>query len=133
MERTFYSSSPAQTEEIASSLAHELCGLIAFYGRMGAGKTAFIRGFVGALNPSARVSSPTYTVVNSYSETLYHLDLYRIENEEDLESVGFYDIPKDATILCEWSENLPEDVRIDAKIFIEQSEEDDTRIIKVVN
>ncbi len=132
MERIFTSNSPAETEAIAADLSKELHGFIALYGRMGAGKTAFVRGFVGQFLPSARVSSPTYTVMNAYSDELYHLDLYRLSGEDDLESIGFFDIPQKATVLCEWAEHLPNDIHVDYSIYIEPKQ-GDQRIIKVVH
>lgn len=132
METVYRSESPGQTEQIAGELAGMLSGMIALFGQMGAGKTAFVRGFVRTLSEETRVSSPTYTVMNCYSPSLYHLDLYRIASEEDLESIGFYDIPRDATVLCEWAEHLPPDVQVDARVYLEAGDTADTRIIKVV-
>lgn len=132
MEKVFCSQSPAETEDIAKQLSRELFGLIALRGNMGAGKTAFARGFVMGRYPSVRASSPTYTVMNAYADDLYHLDLYRLESADDFESIGFYDIPINATVLCEWPENLPDDVKPSAIVIIESSDEENKRIIKVV-
>ena len=132
MEEIFLSASVDETREIAADLAARLNGLIAFYGTMGVGKTAFVSGFVRGRGVTCRVSSPTYTVMNCYSEDLYHLDLYRVESEDDLESVGFYDIPSDATVLCEWAERLPDHIRPDVSIYLERTDLGDGRKIKVV-
>ncbi len=81
---------------------------IALTGDLGAGKTAFVRGLCREFCPTARVSSPTYTVMRCYEGgvcTFYHFDMYRITSPEDLESVGFYDC--DGVIAAEWSENIP--------------------------
>lgn len=67
---------------------------IALYGDLGAGKTAFTRGLASVLAPSAYVRSPTYTLVNEYSgdkAVISHFDVYRISDEDDLYSTGFYD------------------------------------------
>lgn len=133
MEQIFVTTSVSQTEELAASLSSILHGLVALHGEMGAGKTAFVRGFVRQLLPDVRVSSPTYTVMNAYSDTLYHLDLYRVDSEDDLESVGFYDIPKNATVFCEWASRLPEDIKPDFHVYLETEGASDRRIIKVVD
>ncbi|HOJ48220.1 MAG TPA: tRNA (adenosine(37)-N6)-threonylcarbamoyltransferase complex ATPase subunit type 1 TsaE [Bacillota bacterium] len=101
----------ADTERIASEIAGHLKkgSFLALYGEMGAGKTAFVRGLVKALIPECLdlVHSPTFAIVNEYAGrelTIYHFDLYRIKNEEDLYSTGFYDYPDDCIIVTEWSE-----------------------------
>ena len=79
-------------------------------GDLGVGKTAFVRGFVSALLPDARVKSPTYTIVNEYrgaSIPVFHFDVYRIEGEDDLYSTGYYDYLDAGYLLCEWSEKIP--------------------------
>ena len=81
---------------------------VALYGDLGAGKTAFVRGIAAVVTPGAEVSSPTYTIVNEYQgaqNILCHFDMYRISNEDDLESIGFYDY-KDSIIAAEWCENI---------------------------
>ena len=79
-------------------------------GDLGVGKTAFVRGFVSALAPGARVKSPTYTIVNEYRGgriPVFHFDVYRIEGEDDLYSTGYYDYLDAGYLLCEWSEKIP--------------------------
>lgn len=111
MEKRFLSNSDSETEAIGADLAKELShgDFLAFYGDLGAGKTAFIRGLVHALIPDAPVQSPTYTIVNEYHSKDYricHCDMYRIETEDDLESIGFFDYT-DCIIAAEWSEKIP--------------------------
>ena len=81
---------------------------IAMYGDLGAGKTTFVRGLCRVLAPGKRVCSPTFTVVNEYRGefTVRHCDMYRIENEDDLYSVGFYDFDDGVTV-AEWCEKIP--------------------------
>ena len=131
MSRVFLSHSPEETKKIAAQLSEELHGFIALYGRMGVGKTAFAAGFIQARFPNVRVSSPTYTVMNCYSDELYHLDLYRLSGEDDLESVGFYDIDSAATVLCELPQRLPQGIVPDVCITMELDSDGETRIIKV--
>ena len=105
--------SPEETEAVGTALAEYLKskgirdGFIAMRGDLGAGKTAFTRGFARVFCPEARVKSPTFAIVNVYrGETvIYHMDTYRITNDDDLYSTGFYDI-EDGFIICEWSENI---------------------------
>ena len=82
---------------------------LALYGDLGAGKTAFVRGLASVVTPGAHVCSPTYTIVNEYrggGRVLCHLDLYRIEGEDDLYSVGFYDY-EGVMMAAEWCEKAP--------------------------
>ena len=79
---------------------------------MGVGKTAFVRGFTKVFSPAALVRSPTFALVNEYpskeSRRVFHFDMYRITDEDDLYSIGYYDYLDDGSIcLVEWSENIP--------------------------
>ncbi len=111
MNDVFFTDSDLETEALGATLAPRLKhgDFLAFYGDLGAGKTAFIRGLVHALIPDAPVQSPTYTIVNEYTSQNYkicHCDMYRIESEDDLESVGFYDYD-DCILAAEWCEKIP--------------------------
>ena len=74
------------------------------------GKPAFVRGFASALAPTARVKSPTFSLVNEYRGTplsVFHFDMYRIEDEDTLYAIGFYDyLDRRGVCLVEWSENI---------------------------
>lgn len=99
-----------ETEATAYEFAKMLqCGdVVAFYGELGAGKTAFVRGMAKYLAPEARVSSPTYALVNEYEGadcTLCHFDMYRVHGEDDLYSIGFWDYT-DCIMAIEWAENI---------------------------
>jgi tRNA threonylcarbamoyladenosine biosynthesis protein TsaE len=105
------SKSTTETENIASDFAKLLQpgDIIAFYGGLGAGKTAFMRGIAKGLGLDAFVSSPTFTICNEYigKISIFHFDMYRIQTEADLESIGFYDyLDKPAIIAIEWFENI---------------------------
>ncbi|MBQ7365349.1 MAG: tRNA (adenosine(37)-N6)-threonylcarbamoyltransferase complex ATPase subunit type 1 TsaE [Clostridia bacterium] len=105
------SHSAKETESAGILLASQLKGdeFVAMYGDLGAGKTAFVRGVASVIAPMYDVSSPTYTIVNEYGEgkgRLCHFDMYRIDSEDDLESIGFYDYT-DCILIAEWSENIP--------------------------
>lgn len=111
--------SPEQTEKVGFDLAKDLQSnfalppFIALYGDLGVGKTAFVRGFTKVFSPSALVRSPTFALVNEYptqkgQRHLFHFDMYRITDEDDLYSIGYYDYLDDSSIcLVEWSENIP--------------------------
>ena len=101
-----------ETEAVAQDFAQKLIpgDFLAFYGDLGSGKTAFIRGIADILCPGVRVSSPTYAIVNEYrgKTEIYHFDMYRITDEDSLYSVGFYDyFDRNGIIASEWCENIP--------------------------
>lgn len=114
--KEFVSRSVAETEAIAGEIAKELHpgSVLALYGDLGAGKTAFARGLVKALCPECLplVHSPTFAIVNEYrgeQVTVYHFDLYRLKDEDDLYSTGFFEcLVGDGIVVTEWSENFPE-------------------------
>ena len=110
--------SPEETELVGFELAKEteknssLPSFIALYGDLGVGKTAFVRGFTKVFSPNALVRSPTFALVNEYptkcTRRVFHFDMYRITDEDDLYSIGYYDYLNDGSIcLVEWSENIP--------------------------
>ena len=121
MIKEFHTKSVEETEAVGKELALSIdkckpC-FIAMYGDLGVGKTAFVRGLASVLAPSARVKSPTYTVVNKYDGgilPLYHLDVYRINDEDELYSIGFDDYVNTGICVVEWSENIPESIPSDA-------------------
>lgn len=114
MKYEFHTHSPEETEKIASDFAStvkdEKNAFIAMFGDLGAGKTAFVRGLASVIAPNARVKSPTYTIVNEYKGdgvSLFHFDLYRISDDDELYSTGFYDYLNRGICVAEWSENIP--------------------------
>lgn len=135
MGETFRSESVAMTEEYGRQLAKELSSgtVVAFYGGMGMGKTAMVRGIADGLGLDAEVSSPTFALVHHYggNPPLVHFDMYRVTGWDDLYSTGFFEyLDEGAILVVEWSENieaaLPEQT---VRIRIEQVD-DSTRLIK---
>lgn len=111
--------SAADTERVGEELAKYILStptlprFVALYGDLGVGKTAFVRGFTSAVAPDARVKSPTFALVNQYKGeriSVFHFDMYRIEDEDDLYSIGFFDYVDNGICLCEWSENIEESI-----------------------
>ena len=116
MKKEYISHSTDDTEAIGGTIAKALDGasipraVIAMRGEMGVGKTAFTRGFLSALG-GAGAKSPTYTVVNEYraKRRVFHFDMYRIDGEDDLLSIGYDDyLDTDGYAIIEWSENITE-------------------------
>lgn len=132
----YKSCSVEETEKIAFYLSKKLNGteVIAMYGDLGAGKTAFTRGLVNGFEIDDEVSSPTFSLVNEYRGDfpIYHFDMYRIDSWEDLYSIGFFDYLGNGLIVIEWSENiegaLPED---SIKVTITKGVSADERIIEI--
>ena len=126
--------SPAETEELGARLAAALQGgcVVAMFGGLGMGKTAFVRGMATGRGLDAEVSSPTFALVQDYGgqPPLVHFDMYRIETWDDLYSTGFFDyIDMGAILAVEWSEQiegaLPEDA---VRVTFERLSDTDRRI-----
>jgi len=84
--------------------------VVALYGDLGAGKTAFTRGLAAGLGISMCVSSPTFTIVNEYPGEipLFHFDMYRLESENELFDIGWDDyLDRNGVCAVEWSEKVP--------------------------
>ena len=137
-----YTTSPQETERVGALLAEKLeregvkRAFIAMRGEMGVGKTAFTRGFATHFGISG-VKSPTYTIVNEYRGkdcSIFHFDLYRISDGDDLYSVGYDDyLARDGYAIIEWSERIPEEIPEDA-IFVSISrvaDREEERIIEI--
>ncbi len=130
------SNSFEETEDIAKNFASKLEGaqVVAFYGDLGSGKTAFVRGFADYFGLKDEVCSPTFSLVNEYKSPkvkIYHFDMYRIKTFQDLESTGFFDYLGQGIILIEWSENISKYIPNDAiKIKITKSAEN-SRILEI--
>lgn len=121
--------SPEETIEFAKKIGAVLKkgDVIAYKGGLGAGKTTFTRGLAMGAGLEDEVYSPTFALINEYAGdvNIYHFDMYRIENTDDLETTGFFDYPmEDSIFVIEWSENII-DALPENTIFIQINRIDD--------
>jgi tRNA threonylcarbamoyladenosine biosynthesis protein TsaE len=107
-------------------------------GDLGMGKTTLVRGMAAALGaPPEDVTSPTFTLVHEYKgrkTRLIHLDLYRLETEQEIESIGLWELADapDALVLVEWGDRFNSVLeRADAEIAITQGEVENERLLHV--
>ena len=106
--------SPAETEELGCRLGRALRPgtVVAYFGGLGMGKTAFTRGLAQGLGCRGRVTSPTFTIVNEYHDgrlPFYHFDVYRLSCEEEMDDIGYEEyFFGDGVCLVEWAELFPD-------------------------
>jgi len=106
----YISHSEAETESLGARLASVLApgSVVAYRGGLGMGKTAFTRGLAKGLGYAGRVTSPTFTIVNEYTGgrlPLFHFDIYRLADEDDLYDIGWDDyLDRGGICAVEWSE-----------------------------
>lgn len=143
--KSIRTSSVEKTEDEGRELARALLAdeslprFVALEGDLGVGKTAFVRGFVSYISPTSLVRSPTFALVNEYGkrgeQKVFHFDVYRITDEEDLYSTGFYDYLDGHSIcLVEWSENIRyafPDEYFTVRIEKDDADNADSRLISV--
>ncbi len=103
--------SERETEEAGAAFAAGIPDgtVVAMYGELGAGKTAFVRGMAQGMGLDCRVNSPTFTIVNEYlgARTLLHFDMYRLGSADELWDIGWDDyLSRGAVCAVEWSENV---------------------------
>ena len=136
--QTFISRSEAQTEAVGEQFAKNLADgtVVAMYGDLGAGKTAFVRGMARGMGLTCRVSSPTFTIVNEYcgERELIHFDMYRLNDSDELFDIGWEDyLLRGGVCAVEWSENVS-DALPEGTVFVtiaRHETRDDWRIITV--
>lgn len=134
---TFISHDFNQTEMIGQKLAKKLKkgDVVALFGGLGMGKTAFVRGLAKGLSIKEDVSSPTFSIVHDYggNPALIHFDMYRVNTWEDLNTTGFFDyLDLNEILAIEWSENIESALPQNSIcVEISKGESDDDRIIKI--
>ena len=133
----YYTCNTDQTEALGAALAEQLApgDVVAFFGDLGAGKTAFVRGMARGLGILESVTSPTYTVVNEYLSgrmPLFHFDLYRLSGPDDLFDIGWEDyLDRGGVCAVEWSERAEELLEDAVRVTIRMADGPDSREITI--
>lgn len=133
--------SAEETRRIAAELAERLSDgdVVLLSGDLGAGKTQFAQGVADGLGVTEPVTSPTFNLVFEYASgriPLYHFDLYRLEDAQQLEDIGFYELSDESTpgiALIEWADLFPEEMPEDAIAVIIRKDPADpsARVIEI--
>jgi tRNA threonylcarbamoyladenosine biosynthesis protein TsaE len=133
----FISHSEAETLEIAANFAKNISAgsVVALYGTLGAGKSAFCRGFIQSLCKTVEdVPSPTFTLLQTYEAPLfeiYHFDMYRLKTPEEAYELGIEDAFLDGVSLIEWPEKIGSLLPKNAIRITFQIQEDQSRLITI--
>lgn len=127
-----------ETQALGQRLAKRLLpgDVIAYFGDLGAGKTALTRGIAQGLGVTDLVTSPTYTIVNEYLTgriPLFHFDMYRLSSSDELFDIGWEDyLSRGGVCAVEWSENVEDALQDAIRVTIEKdADEPDTRHITI--
>jgi tRNA threonylcarbamoyladenosine biosynthesis protein TsaE len=138
-ETSYKTNSAEETIELGRRLAGRMSPpkLVLLRGDLGAGKTTMVKGIAEAFGVASQddVTSPTFTLVHEYrgpEVSVYHIDLYRIETERELATLGLEDLIVDErnVVLIEWGEKFPRLVRErDIEIAIERTGEAERRVV----
>lgn len=127
-----------ETQALGQKLASRLApgDVIAYFGDLGAGKTAFTLGLAQGLGITDPVTSPTYTIVNEYLSgriPLFHFDMYRLSSSDELFDIGWEDyLSRGGVCAVEWSENVEDALQDAIRVTIEKdADEPDTRHITI--
>lgn len=133
---TYITNNVNETEELGAKFAKNLPGgtVIAMYGDLGAGKTAFVRGMAKGMGLECRVTSPTFTIVNEYlgDRELIHFDMYRLGSADELFDIGWEDyLSRGAVCAVEWSENVEDAFTGDEISLTIEKIDDDKRKITI--
>ena len=133
--------SPQETRKLASDFIEKHNDnklIIALHGDLGSGKTCFVQGLAAGLKCRRFVTSPTFTLINEYHDgirPLYHIDLYRLENERQVHGLGFEDyLESDGIVAVEWAERAGD--LLPAKtihIQFKTTDDPEERIITILN
>ncbi|MGI5985835.1 MAG: tRNA (adenosine(37)-N6)-threonylcarbamoyltransferase complex ATPase subunit type 1 TsaE [Clostridiales bacterium] len=124
-----------ETEQAGAEFAKRLYpgAIVAMYGGLGSGKTAFVRGMARGLNSPDRVTSPTFTIVNEYAGSfpLFHFDMYRLGSANELFDIGWDDyLARGGICVVEWSENVGDAFDgTEIKVVIEKLSDTERKII----
>lgn len=135
MKKIFMTHSPEETIALARKIGVLLHAgdVLAYRGDLGAGKTTFTRGIALGMGLPDTVTSPTFNLVHAYGTPplmLCHFDMYRIDDEEELETTGFYDYPPEECVFAvEWSENIESALPLHTiRLTLERTGDEERRI-----
>ena len=141
MTREFTTTSPQETIALGKELAASLAPpkLVLLRGDLGAGKTTLVKGIAEGFEAASQndVTSPTFTLIHEYrgpSATLYHIDLYRVDTQRELETLGLDDLMDDRSVLLiEWGDKFERFARErDVEVALERISENE-RLIKLIS
>lgn len=160
MAKTIITKNFSETQKLGKEIAHDLIngGVIALYGDLGSGKTTFTQGLAMGLGIKKKIISPTFIIMRSYNlpviarpfgselmveeryyeaipKNFFHIDLYRIKNEKDIEELGITEILNDPgnIVVIEWPEKIKNFLpAIRTEIFFEYLDEN-KRKIQIIN
>ena len=131
---TVVTHAPQETAALAKRLgaAADAGTVLCLVGDLGAGKTLFTQGFARGLGVTEEVTSPTFALMNQYCGRLpvTHFDLYRLEREEELDEIGFYEFaePSGGVVLIEWADKFPDALpKPHIRLEIERGDTEDER------
>ena len=135
--RQIVSASPAETRALARRLSRCLVGgdVLLLQGDLGAGKTEFVKGLAEGLQVTDLVTSPTFTLLNVYhgAMPLYHFDLYRLEDAEELDNIGFEEfLGGDGVAVIEWPDRFPAEMPLEhIRVELLPRANDQERVVRI--
>lgn len=144
MEKIYTTNSFEETRQLGRNFAKEISPfqIVALRGDLGSGKTTFVQGFAEGLGITKKIISPTFIIMRTYEvgdkikdlgfKNFYHVDLYRVENERDVEGLGLFEIMNDPEniVVIEWPEKIESSLPKDRKdIFFTYVDDKERKII----
>jgi len=127
-------SSPDETEAVGEELGRRLRqgDLVLIRGELGAGKTTFVRGIARGMGSAAPVASPTFQLVRIYPGRLQlaHVDLYRLEQGDELRDLGLDELLDAGAVVVEWGDRINKTVGADAAMISIEHQGGDRRLIR---
>ena len=135
--RVFHTASEEETIALGERIARELPSraVVLLIGNLGAGKTTLAKGIAKGLGAAAseEVSSPTFTLIHEYGDRLYHIDLYRLDTNAQVATLGLDEIfDREAVALIEWGERFPDLMPAQHIEIRLEPEGEDGRRIKII-
>lgn len=137
--QTYLTNSEEETIALGRTLGRQLTGTVLLIGNLGAGKTTITKGIVEGRGAAGmnEVSSPTFTLVHQYgsgANTVFHIDLYRLDEEREVETLGLDDLfESGALVLLEWAERFPRLMPRERTEIRLRTLDDDSREIQITS